>query len=192
MSTVGPLLAFLALAWALAIDGAGVFLVVRSLRRQCDEDYGGGDGGGDGGDGGDDGAPCDFRRSQELGNGMFMLALGLAFTLAWACTTGGCPAVPQLQLQPTLQRTLMHPGTRLLHEPGLAETRMRTGARADARTDDDCAICLEPLELDPVDNVIAVDKCGHAFHRGCIAAWLNVRKSCPLCCAPLVIIRVRM
>lgn len=175
MNTVGPFLAFLALAWALAIDGAGVCLVVRSLRRQCDDgDYGGGDD--------DYGAPCDFQRSQDLGNGMFMLALGLAVTLAWAwaCTTGGCPPARPMPW------TLMHPGTRLLHV-AQAQERTRTGTtQVDARTDDDCAICLEPLCQ--LDNVIAVDKCGHAFHRGCIAAWLNVRKSCPMCCAPLLII----
>ncbi len=44
--------------------------------------------------------------------------------------------------------------------------------RADAQ---DCPICLAHAEA-PVSLV-----CGHAFHEACIARWLAVRATCPMC-----------
>lgn len=44
--------------------------------------------------------------------------------------------------------------------------------RADAQ---DCPVCLAHAES-PVSLV-----CGHAFHEACIARWLAVRATCPMC-----------
>lgn len=41
---------------------------------------------------------------------------------------------------------------------------------------DECCICLEPLT-----NIIAISKCNHAFHRGCLDDWLAHKRVCPLC-----------
>jgi hypothetical protein len=46
----------------------------------------------------------------------------------------------------------------------------------------DCAICLCSFET---DDEIKVTPCGHAFHRDCIAHWLNSARTCALCRADL-------
>ena len=42
--------------------------------------------------------------------------------------------------------------------------------------DDDCSICLEPLNV----NVVKT-KCNHYFHKTCILQSLVIKQNCPLC-----------
>ncbi|GFY95584.1 RING/U-box superfamily protein [Actinidia rufa] len=48
----------------------------------------------------------------------------------------------------------------------------------------DCAVCL--CEFEPEDNLRWLPKCSHAFHMGCIDAWLLSHSTCPLCRANLL------
>jgi hypothetical protein len=49
----------------------------------------------------------------------------------------------------------------------------------------DCSICRLNLNYELMntkeDNSITVGNCGHAFHSGCINAWLVQNTPCPLC-----------
>jgi len=42
--------------------------------------------------------------------------------------------------------------------------------------DEECPVCLYPLSDDPI-----LTRCGHFFDRHCLAAWLDERKTCPVC-----------
>lgn len=42
----------------------------------------------------------------------------------------------------------------------------------------DCHICLEPFEAGA--EVVKL-KCGHAYHHACIATWLRMKRTCPIC-----------
>jgi hypothetical protein len=44
--------------------------------------------------------------------------------------------------------------------------------------EDDCCVCLAPLEED--ERVRVLD-CGHAFHEACVEPWLEERRRCPTC-----------
>ncbi|XP_059281365.1 E3 ubiquitin ligase BIG BROTHER-related-like [Lycium ferocissimum] len=46
-----------------------------------------------------------------------------------------------------------------------------------------CAICL--LEYQDEDTIGTL-QCGHEFHAGCIKKWLQRKKACPFCRAPLL------
>jgi len=47
--------------------------------------------------------------------------------------------------------------------------------------DDDCAICLEPLKDGRFGGAGQL-RCGHAFHKECIARWLDRGAvNCPVC-----------
>lgn len=48
---------------------------------------------------------------------------------------------------------------------------------------DECAICMETSDesKDAVDRQAIGLPCGHAFHRDCIAPWLQVQSTCPVC-----------
>lgn len=43
----------------------------------------------------------------------------------------------------------------------------------------DCAICLADLAAG--DEIRVLPRCGHAFHVGCVDAWLRSHSSCPSC-----------
>ncbi len=45
----------------------------------------------------------------------------------------------------------------------------------------DCSICLEPMHH---NNSIKL-KCGHRFHKDCIATYMTERSRCPLCRAEI-------
>ena len=44
----------------------------------------------------------------------------------------------------------------------------------------DCTICREPL----VTQEVCATRCGHVFHRMCLVAWMQYKRSCPYCRAP--------
>lgn len=44
--------------------------------------------------------------------------------------------------------------------------------------DDACTVCREGFEYGEAGKQLP---CGHAFHPGCIASWLSLSSSCPLC-----------
>ncbi|CAN0900409.1 E3 ubiquitin-protein ligase ATL4 [Linum grandiflorum] len=48
----------------------------------------------------------------------------------------------------------------------------------------DCAVCLSKFE--PPDQLRLLPLCCHAFHAGCIDAWLLSNQTCPLCRSPIV------
>ncbi|GAB4847245.1 hypothetical protein Ancab_026286 [Ancistrocladus abbreviatus] len=48
----------------------------------------------------------------------------------------------------------------------------------------DCSVCL--TEFEDGDDLRLLPKCSHAFHLGCIDAWLRSHKNCPLCRAPVI------
>ncbi|XP_031665228.1 RING finger protein 122 isoform X2 [Oncorhynchus kisutch] len=45
-----------------------------------------------------------------------------------------------------------------------------------------CAVCLEDFR---VKDELGVLPCQHAFHRGCLVKWLEVRCVCPMCNKPI-------
>ncbi|KAG5627130.1 hypothetical protein H5410_012348 [Solanum commersonii] len=47
----------------------------------------------------------------------------------------------------------------------------------------DCAVCLSKFE--PDDQLRLLPLCLHAFHSGCIDAWLVTNQTCPLCRSPV-------
>jgi len=49
---------------------------------------------------------------------------------------------------------------------------------------DECSICL--VEMDSKPEVSSIKGCGHKFHTGCIANWMNKQMYCPNCLAPFV------
>jgi len=46
----------------------------------------------------------------------------------------------------------------------------------------ECAICLEPVA---VGDTILVLPCSHIYHRRCLASWLAIKPTCPLCITDL-------
>ena len=46
---------------------------------------------------------------------------------------------------------------------------------------EDCAICMAPLE----DNAVPLE-CGHRFHHACISRWLQSSTTCPVCRSEVV------
>ena len=52
--------------------------------------------------------------------------------------------------------------------------------------DDNCTICIEPLEEYDYLKIFAEKDgkdygCGHVFHKKCIRKWLEKASACPLC-----------
>lgn len=45
---------------------------------------------------------------------------------------------------------------------------------------DKCVICLTDFTRDETERIRAF-KCNHEFHDGCVEAWLNEKKTCPVC-----------
>jgi len=54
--------------------------------------------------------------------------------------------------------------------------------------DDVCPICLDDLETDICRNT----NCGHLYHCNCISYWVNRSNACPVCRAPLDLVRVNI
>jgi hypothetical protein len=50
----------------------------------------------------------------------------------------------------------------------------------DDTDDDDCTICLEPIE----EEIYSLN-CQHKYHRDCITRWLHTNPNCPLCRQPV-------
>ena len=81
-----------------------------------------------------------------------------------------------------LLRAALHPPP-----PGAAFARALARLPAARGEDDDCSICLGSMEdrsagTDVVAGaLIALPRCAHRFHRGCIARWFARRQTCPLC-----------
>lgn len=57
-------------------------------------------------------------------------------------------------------------------------TRYESGCKGGEKEEEQCAVCRD--ELRDGDAVAALP-CGHAYHPGCIDAWLDRSKSCPVC-----------
>lgn len=47
-----------------------------------------------------------------------------------------------------------------------------------------CTICMDAL-VAGAESACAETPCGHAFHRACITKWLEARRACPNCVAPV-------
>ncbi|KAK2630693.1 hypothetical protein QOZ80_7AG0581660 [Eleusine coracana subsp. coracana] len=47
----------------------------------------------------------------------------------------------------------------------------------------ECAVCL--AEFAEGEAGRALPRCGHGFHEACIATWLRLNTTCPLCRAPV-------
>ena len=54
-----------------------------------------------------------------------------------------------------------------------------------AEDDDQCNICLEPLQIG--DEIAILSLCNHRNHFKCMSTWLKVRNTCPTCSNPAVI-----
>lgn len=52
-----------------------------------------------------------------------------------------------------------------------------------AETTAECAVCLAEFAEGEIGR--ALPRCGHGFHEACIATWLRVNTTCPLCRAPV-------
>jgi deltex len=52
---------------------------------------------------------------------------------------------------------------------------------ADYIVDDECAVCLDALELSDETPVVELLSCGHFFHEKCITSAINVISVCPTC-----------
>jgi hypothetical protein len=57
-----------------------------------------------------------------------------------------------------------------------------SGAAGEAA--DECPVCI--VELKDGDAARQLPLCGHRFHADCVAAWLRVHATCPLCRASVV------
>ena len=53
--------------------------------------------------------------------------------------------------------------------------------------EDVCPICLDDLKTDICRNI-----CGHVYHCNCISYWVNKSDACPICRAPLDLVRVNI
>ncbi|KAF0934468.1 hypothetical protein E2562_025545 [Oryza meyeriana var. granulata] len=51
--------------------------------------------------------------------------------------------------------------------------------KAAAHGEAECAVCLSAMQ--DGDAVRALPRCGHAFHVGCVDAWLCAHGTCPVC-----------
>lgn len=49
-----------------------------------------------------------------------------------------------------------------------------------ANVDGECAICQEDLDHD-----CRRMRCGHVYHFGCLAPWLRIHNTCPICRLPI-------
>lgn len=105
-------------------------------------------------------ASCEIERQVEAERGTFILFCGFVLSIAWVCAV--CTS---------------------LKARGFFENYRLQHIFNDA---DDCSICLEPFD----EEVVAVVHCGHVFHQTCIDQWLQVRPSCPLCCASTAIVQL--
>jgi len=56
---------------------------------------------------------------------------------------------------------------------------VRTRTAAECQEEEDCPICLLPLQTG--DCVRQISACDHAFHRSCIDLWLLRTADCPVC-----------
>uniref|UniRef100_A0A0D9WFL1 RING-type E3 ubiquitin transferase n=1 Tax=Leersia perrieri TaxID=77586 RepID=A0A0D9WFL1_9ORYZ len=48
----------------------------------------------------------------------------------------------------------------------------------------ECAVCI--VELRDGDTARLLPRCGHRFHADCVAAWLRLHSTCPLCRAAVL------
>ena len=81
-------------------------------------------------------------------------------------------------LQPLLtRRQAQSLGEQAALRFGTFETRMVP--RVVPKSDATCSICFENLITDNDDWVLR--RCGHAFHRKCLAEWSKRKSECPIC-----------
>lgn len=63
---------------------------------------------------------------------------------------------------------------------GLEKHKFVAGGRDDGRDAIGCSICLEEFEDGDEVSVMPCSR-AHEFHQNCIAKWLGMRNTCPLC-----------
>jgi len=67
--------------------------------------------------------------------------------------------------------------------PSSAVARDEFGRPSSFLAEDACQICYDACEV--IDGVAAGrTSCGHLFHRGCLARWLQEAKVCGVCRSP--------
>ena len=65
----------------------------------------------------------------------------------------------------------------------IEQLAVRKLTRAEAREDNNCAVCLEPLRA---QQAVLTLPCKHEYHKTCIIKWLKQSDAptCPVCKAP--------
>jgi len=121
---------------------------------------GGGGNGGNGGGGGGPGARARARAHEEL---VARVAAGISQQLVRLASAQGVRACSTRGLAPD-------------EVASLAPTRCDRAALR--RLPDGCVICHEDFKLD--DEICRL-ACCHTFHATCVARWLAIKASCPLC-----------
>ncbi|CAL4900260.1 unnamed protein product [Urochloa decumbens] len=58
------------------------------------------------------------------------------------------------------------------------------GAEGGKQDADECAVCI--VDLRDGEPARRVPRCGHQFHADCVATWLRLHATCPLCRASVV------
>lgn len=62
--------------------------------------------------------------------------------------------------------------------------QQQTTPRTDSN-EEPCSICLEDFVSCALEGgarqILIASPCGHGFHAGCIARWMNTATQCPLC-----------
>ncbi|PWZ39006.1 RING-H2 finger protein ATL3 [Zea mays] len=76
--------------------------------------------------------------------------------------------------------------TEWCHEGGLDDKAMARLPRREVGAGEalDCAVCIAEVAAGEAARVLP--RCGHAFHVGCVDAWLRSHSTCPLCRCPAV------
>ena len=176
-------LSVLSLAWSLLMSAVGVHYVTRFASQQCVEGVEGVEG-----VDGDRRTECERHKAADLGNGTFLITLGVVTVLLWVCVAW---ARLRHAHQVDSEAASRHGAAIMINDTSYTVACIRHGLQLPHLhrvhvADDECSICLQPMG--PESAVISIVGCNHAFHRQCIGEWLAVRRSCPLCCAPLVVV----
>lgn len=76
--------------------------------------------------------------------------------------------------------------TEWCHEGGLDDKAMARLPQREVGAGEalDCAVCIAEVAAGEAARVLP--RCGHAFHVGCVDAWLRSHSTCPLCRCPAV------
>ncbi len=67
---------------------------------------------------------------------------------------------------------------------GSWDITQQTTTTEKGKNDDDCPICMNPLNNGKVRELDCKQKKNHSFHDHCIGKWLRIKGTCPLCREP--------